>query len=381
MRKLTVTLSLGFFKSDIIFFNKHMKKILILILFFLIINANAAYDPIKRLRAEINLHQVTNKFPYNITKQRSIVIVLDNSNKIDLYWKEKSKQLHKGLILMNADPTAYVHIYDFYSNTIIHKAYLKYISKRKIMNMIVFDIPRNRVSILALTNLAEFNYSKAIWSINGNSINDLLYRMGLVVKRNKYKPENFLIPGQPEFIEDINIHSGETYENYPSIIARQKVGFALFEKINIPDNRPEERMDKAKLYNASVDRQNEQMKLMFYNHEYNWKAILFESNIEASRKGFQYVYFLSCTSGLNLRQTLDYPTGNEETHYMTTGDGDMMNKGFRRIVIEATELIHKGYLHQVISDDIFVGREWDAHTSMTGAIKNFFYSLENQFKN
>lgn len=322
-----------------------------------------------------------NSIPSSLTSGRTAVIIQDNQANDTEYWKLAANEFHKGFKQIGIDAVLYINSSDFHANGPVTTGFYNLLGQRKIKHTIFIKLSNEERQLIVAQNDAsgKIDYSKQAWIAKGQNTANLLFTLGLDVKQAKIASTNFLISSKPEFLEDMGIFSGSRIGNYPGAIMRQKVGVAKFRTLPIPEGINNEQKEIITKYNAQVVAKNIQLEQLFEGFEADWELIDYTSKEDALKERIQFVVFLVGTRGVNIRKMLNYPSGTNETHFIsvTPGvvEGDVSLKRLR-----AESFMHKVYIFQTRANDIYVGREWDADEKWEDALANFFFTLKRQFE-
>ena len=254
---------------------------------------------------------------------------------------------------------------------------MRLLKSRGVKNLI-FISRKNELEIVVLP---LNNKTGKAWKAAGINANSLVYRLGLAVKTANLTPDNFLLLNQPEFLEEVSFFDGNRYFTYPGIVRRQKIAVVQFPKAKVPDNASEEDKKLVEQFNLRVDEKNARLAEIMQDYPYEWELLDFKSKDDAISHGFQYILNLANSTGENIRMNMNYATDTNETHYISVTPGPLGLNGdpnLKRLAINKT--VHKVYIFQANTEDIFVGKEWDADVTWEKALTNFIFTLGRQLE-
>ena len=75
---------------------------------------------------------------------------------------------------------------------------------------------------------------------------------------------------------------------------------------------------------------------------------------------------------------MNYQTIAKETAYISTVKGDSTNTILKTIPVDA--LVHKFYIRQTVTHEVYVGKDWDADNTWSKALENFILNLKRAFR-
>lgn len=321
------------------------------------------------------------KIPSNLLSSRTGVILRNSDNLDRKSWKKHSQNFHRGFLQMGIDPVIYVFEQDLFANQKINETYLKLIGNRDVENLIILNKTQGKFEMIIASGFNKQNAfkKKAAWRAEDIDVTPLLYKLGIIVKRSDIPAINFLVLSDPDYVEDISFFKGSHLATYPGVLRRQKLGVARMDSIRIDKKLPEDQQQELRAYNRKVKQYNESLEKAFEQYPYQWEMFSFKDNDYALASGIQYVFQLVQTSGSGAKDLLNYPDHTKETQIISVTPGLIPGDvRLKRLPVET--VIYKGYIYQARTDDVYVGKEWDADTNWQDAIRNFIFTLKRQFE-
>lgn len=354
-----------------------------LLIFFLILGSSliGSGQP-NDLTMRMNLLTFSKEeIPQNLLSSRT-GIILRSSNEISrTEWTRVCVEFHEAFLQMGIDPVFYIHEQDMYANQQIWKSYMSLLNTRDLGNLIILEKKSGRyeMSITSSFNVQGYFLRKEAWTASGALIPELLFNLGLLIKKAEMPSTNFLVLTQPEFIEDINFFKGSRLPNWAGILRRQKLGVARLDSLRIDPKLPEENRKVLQDYNRQVAFYNRQLKQAFESYPYEWEMFSFKDNEYALASGIQYVFQMVRTTGSGAKDFLNYPDHTKETQIISVTPGAVPGTvRLKRLPVET--VVYKPYIYQARTDDIYVGSEWDADIQWQEAVRNFFFTLQRQLE-
>ncbi|MDW3196942.1 MAG: hypothetical protein R8G66_31485 [Cytophagales bacterium] len=321
------------------------------------------------------------KIPSNLLSSRT-GIILRTSDELDRKsWKKHGKTFHGAFLQMGIDPVIYLFEQDLFANKKVNEAYLKLIDNRDVENIIILSKSAGKFEMIIASGFNSQNVfkRKAAWRAADIDTTPLLYKLGIVVKRSDIPATNFLVLSDPDYVEDISFFKGSHLATYPGVLRRQKLGVALMDSIRIDNKLPDDEKQELLAYNRKVKQFNVSLEKAFAQYPYQWEMFSFKDNDYALASGIQYVFQLVQTSGSGAKDLLNYPDHTKETQIISVTPGLIPGDvRLKRLPVET--VVYKGYIYQARTDDVYVGKEWDADTDWQDAVRNFIFTLKRQFE-
>ncbi|MEM9324504.1 MAG: hypothetical protein AAGA85_02565 [Bacteroidota bacterium] len=352
-----------------------------ILLCFLIASLGLAAQTCSRLDAELaHLNYSIKAIPDNLASSRTAVVIYNQLEPVGDGWKTMASDMHSSLIQMAVDPVLYVNAFDQYANDQVNKRFEEVLSQRRIANLLIFVVKGAFEVEAVLVPLPRFTAKSirgAAWKATSSALDGLLYTLGTAVKEADLRNSNFLIATKPEFLEDINLFQGDRLLNYPGAMRRQKVGLALIEEMPVQSDMNDRQKAAVTAYNLQVQEMNPRLQEVFKQFEYDWQPIVYTTDQAAMGDRIQYIVFMMSTSGEHIRRMLNYDLDKNETDYLSVTPGPSLEDTQLK-KISAQDIVHKVYVRQTRSNDVFVGRDWDADDNAPDALRNFVYNWYRQ---
>ncbi len=320
---------------------------------------------------EVKLCNVGIDIPLSLFDSRSAVIISTNEKNEE--WKKSAHQTHRQLIRMNIDPVLYLHYQDFHASPYISRKFQQLFEARGISNLFIIDI-RNKSHELAIIPMrnGQLLYNESSWYEEAFSLNDVIFKLALQIKKLDVNYKNFLVPEYPEIVDDILVFKGKQYPNYPSRLTKATLAIALTPLLSEEQVSDPEKVTE---YNASITRWNETIKSAFAQYPFPHEFVYEDEDEALFKKRFQYVLRIINTSGNTIKKILNYEIDPSQTDYISVVP---LPNGSRTMkTIDMNRTVFKCYIQQTARSDVHVGRYWDADESVTAAIQNFITHLQN----
>ncbi|MFY0601008.1 MAG: hypothetical protein JXR03_15135 [Cyclobacteriaceae bacterium] len=324
--------------------------------------------------------------PDNLTSSRSAVVISIPETVSDGFikrgdWKKMAKEAHRSFKKIGVDGVVYIYKDDLSAGPEVHNAYMEILDKREIENIVSLKVSGSgydfnyELDIYPINGKVDLN--KSFYHISSKSTNELMLILGRQVLRQETARTNFLIPDEPEFLDDLVLYDGIRYVNVPSRLKSLKLAVAMFDSLDIPDNLSE--LDKKQLIskNQQISMANQELKRIMSKYPFKYELINFKSVEECYKKGYQYVLMPIISSGQTIKQMLNYNSNSNETVYVT----EVSKKGQKPVLkrIPSTGNMTKFYIKQTIAKDIHVGKYWDADVTWQKSLENFIDNLKFDF--
>ena len=347
-----------------------------LLVWLLLISVRGFSQLPSRFELELSLlQQKKADIPSTLTSSRSIVIYSGDDDR----WKEKCADFHASLIRVGIDPVTYIHAKELYASDFVRRKFHTFFARRQLINTIIIEDGNfSSLTVAANASNGALDFRRGSWTTKGASFSDNIFKLGLQLKSESLEEGNFLVLTKPEFLSDISLFKGRKYNNYSGAIRRQKVGLALFEEFTVSDLGPNSE-ELIKSYNEEIKRQNENLIKRFEPFQWSWEPIVYQSNEETLKKGIQYVVQIMGSYGSTVRGFLNYDQNTNETILVSYTPGPL-GGDVRLKKLRAEEFMYKVYIHQVRTDDIFPGEEWDSDVTWEESVRNFFFTMTRQFE-
>lgn len=321
--------------------------------------------------SEFQLISKTREVSPEIFHNRSTVIF--SSPRKDEVWKEKAERIHRQLIRMGVDPVIYLHYDDFTSGITVTRKFHDLMATRNISNIfLIHDGERiKQMAVIPFEN-GRMNFSGKSWYDEAASLNDVIFKFALEVKKLDISNTNFLVADYPEIVEDVILFNGKQYPNYPSRLTRATLAVTLYPTISDPDSI---NLPGIRNHNEKVEALNNTIKATFRDYPFPYQFVQDDTDENLYKNRFQYVLRVLNTSGKTIRNMLNYEVDENETDYISVVPLPNGSRTLKTYGID--EKVYKCYIQQTARSDVHVGRYWDADKSLSQAITNFLLHLQN----
>ncbi len=324
--------------------------------------------------------------PADLTSSRAAVVISipNETNKGFATrgdWKKTAREAHESFRKIGIDAVVYIYKDDLTAGPEITKAYNEVLIKRQISNIILLEISgigynlEYELNIFEVKNGVDLNQPK--YRISAKSMNELLLVLGRQVLRQDIARTNFLIPDQPEFLDDLVLYTGTRYVNVPGRLRSLGIAVVKFDTITIPDGISEVDRNALIKKNIEIDRANSELDQIMKTYPFQYELVNFTDVQSLYQKGFQYVLMPVISSGRTIKQMLNYKTSASETVFIS----EISKKGEKTTLkkIPANGNMAKYYIKQTIVMDVHVGSRWDADVTWQKALENFIENLKFDF--
>ena len=368
----------------------NMKRPIILIIVFLAI----IYGGYAQEEEEINvvgfrlLDYGRDNLPEDILKTRSAVFVsvppISRQSSERGHWKTFS-----------IDAVAYFNMDALFAGPDASNIYSDFLVRRDIKYIILLSEVRlkikNKESTRFVVAVTDFNgqqdyYSNGqkAWKEQGKELEKIMKNLLRVTVRREYEKTNHLIIDQPEFFGGLNFVASRRNESFPSDLRIDKLAVPIFTDYTIPDDAPGGILNKRieqEIRNANRrnDRLNIELDRLFGKYPYSYELVdISRGEDQLYKDGFMFLLLNVHTTGYNIKEMLNYEADPNETDYITVkyrSDGTVT---LRTIPVHAP--VHKFYVKQLFSKDLYIGETWDADETWQEALTNFLDNLVKKLK-
>ena len=368
-------------------------QLLFLFIFWLGFNLkgqdNTLFNPLKD-----RLIHFGREFPNELLSSRSVVFVqvpprptVFNQRR---EWKPLAEYTHRAFRALDIDAIAYYYLDDLRAGHEAAKNYTDFLRQREVKNVIFLTavkLPRDggtkihySVTILPFNGLPSLvDQEQVAWFEQDVTLEEVLRELRRDILNSDLPISNNLIPEFPEFFTTANIIEGNRFEIYNSDLRIDKLGVPLFQKIKMPSNYSSNENNHKTIkyiqqFNLEVDVKNQRLEDIMKGYPFEYYFIESgDGEMEVEKRGYQYILLDLHTTGTSIKEMLGYNMVEGETDYMT-----VINKGgdisLKKIPINAP--VVKYYVKQVLSDDVYLGSEWDADTNWEEALINYIEGLK-----
>lgn len=307
-------------------------------------------------------------------------------------WKAFSENAHLQFRKMGIDAIGYYYIDDLKAGRDASITFAKSIKKRNVKNIILLSQVLLKVKgkeanwfVIVITpfngGATYMKNGQKAWKTQNKDIKKVFKVLGKEVYKSKQPKTNFLITDLPEFFTDTDMIYGRRFGVNCRDLKVDKLCIPKFKKIEIPKNRPGGLINKnvekeIKKYNAQVDNNNAQLEKIIKDYPFEYRLSDAKTDDDFYREGFQYVLLKLNTSGVTIKELLNFKVDYTETDYITIKSTEH-GTTLRSIPVNAS--VNKYYVKHLYTKDVYTGAKWDADETWQDALKNFIRNMKNEF--
>jgi hypothetical protein len=305
----------------------------------------------------------SNQLPKDLLSKRAVVFMNVNS----LTWETEAKKVHDVFIQIGVDAVAYYALSDIMSGEDATTAFYSDITQRSIENLVIVNQSDVGFELYA-TKIPEkggfFQKGMDAFFLKSPSLKELGAKLQSTVSKSNLERENFLIIDVPETFKRTNVIKSRRVVDYNPDIRIDKLAVPKFENNIMLD------MDIEKA-NAELD--------SIMNQYYPFKYGLVDPGMSAEEMisdGYLMVLKKLENNGESLRRMLGYTLSEGETLLISIRKGEDEKVMKYRI----DEHVHKYYVQQLYTKDIYLGNSWDAGNSWQEALINHIANMKAKLK-
>ncbi|WKK82693.2 hypothetical protein [Marivirga arenosa] len=305
----------------------------------------------------------TDQLPKDLLSKRAVVFMNINS----LNWEKEAQIIHNNFVEIGVDAVAYYSLSDIMSGEDATKAFYSDITDRSIENMLIVHQMDSGFALYA-TKIPEeggfFQNGMKAFYLQDKTLKELGSQLRTLVNKSGLERENFLIIDVPETFKKTRVIKSRRVENFNPDIRIDKLAVPKFTESIMLD------MD--------VDQANMALDSIMENY-YPFEYGLVEPGMTAEEmisQGYLMVLKKLQNNGESLRRMLGYDLSEEETILISIRKGP--NEEVMKYRID--QQVHKYYVQQLYTKDIYLGEEWDAGQSWQEALFNHIENLKAKLK-
>ncbi len=304
------------------------------------------------------------KMPEKLLSERSVVFM----NTEGLEWETKAVKIHKYFNELGIDAVAYYALSDIMSGHDATNSFYYDITKRSIENMIIIHEANNQFS-LYIGKISEggqfFTQNMPVYQLSAPKIEDLGNKLKSQINQAGLERNNFLIIDVPETFNRTNVIKSRRVADYNADLRIDKLAVPKFES--------------SVMMTGNIEEINQELDTIMNNH-YPFRFGLVDSNItdeEMIAQGYLMVLRKLENNGESLKRMLGYEVKADETIYISVKNGDdpKVSK------FKKSDVVHKYYVQQLYTKDIYLGAEWDAASTWQQALINHTENINAALKN
>ncbi len=327
------------------------------------------------------------RLPANLTSSRSVVIISVPTSgyqgqEIRGNWRKVVEKAHGAFRKIGIDGIYYLPEADFFGGPEVTQKLLALFASRQVQNLIFITESGGQYQEVYEIKIIPFTGSHVSkvqpgYQISGPDFDNQLLSLGRTVLREQLERTNFLIPDDPEYIQELKLYTGTRFENYPGRLKGLKLAVVKFPEIPVQKEWDDQTKSAVDTENQQIKDQNLKLERFFSTYPYPYELVNYTGDGDLYKLGFQYALIPICSTGKNIRQTLNYKLKASETNYITAVSAET---GLKMETISSNSEVCKYYIKQTIAGDIHVGSRWDADTDWATALDNFIQNLTSELK-
>jgi hypothetical protein len=297
--------------------------------------------------------------PEDFLSKRAVVFMNVNS----LEWDKEAQKIHNSFIEIGVDAVAYYALSDIMSGEDATKAFYSDITRRSIENMLIVHQTASAFELYA-TKIPEeggfFQKDMQAFYLQAPSLKQLGADLKLFVNKSGLQRENFLIIEVPETFKRTSVIKSRRVVNFNPDIRIDKLAVPKFQ-----DNI---------MLNVDVDQANAELDSIMSQH-YPFRYGLVDSEMSVEQmisEGYLMVLKKLENNGESLRRMLGYDLSEGETLLISVRKGE--DEQVMKYRLE--QHVHKYYVQQLYTKDIYLGDEWDAGKTWQEALLNHVENLK-----
>lgn len=305
----------------------------------------------------------TNTLPKELLNERSVVFM----NVENLNWEVQANIIHSYFKEEGVDAVAYYSLSDILSGHDATNSFYKDISERSIDNLIIVHQSQSgfRLFVAQIPDDGGF-FKKGMpaYQISAPGLKELGAKLVSRLEQSGLERNNFLIIDVPEVFKRTNVIKSRRVENFNADIRIDKLAVPMFEESVVM----EENVNAA---NATLD--------SIMTEHYPFRYGLVRPNItdeEMIAQGYLMVLRKLENNGESLKRMLGYELSEDETIYISVRKGPLG----KVTKFSKAEPVHKYYVQQLYTKDIYLGPEWDADTTWQKALINHTENIKEALK-
>ncbi len=305
----------------------------------------------------------SNQLPEDLLSKRAVVFMNVNS----LKWDEEAQKIHNSFIEIGVDAVAYYALSDIMSGADATTAFYSDITERSIENMLIVHQANNGFELYA-TKIPEeggfFKNDMKAFFMQASSLTELGSDLQSRVNKSDLERENFLIIDVPETFKRTNVIKSRRVANFNPDIRIDKLAVPKFES-NI-------------MMDVDVEKANAELDSIMNQH-YPFEYGLVDPGMSAEEminEGYLMVLKKLQNNGESLRRMLGYKLSEGETLLISVRKGTDEKVMKYRI----DEHVHKYYVQQLYTKDIYLGDSWDVGKTWQEALINHVENLKAKLK-
>ncbi|PTB97929.1 hypothetical protein C9994_00455 [Marivirga lumbricoides] len=314
-------------------------------------------------QSDFPFFEETNSLPKNLLNERSVVFM----NVKNLDWEVQANIIHKYFKEEGVDAVAYYALSDILSGHDATNSFYRDINSRSIDNLIIVHQTNSGYSLFIAQIPDDGNFFKKgmpAYQLMAPGLKELGISFTNRLEQSDLERNNFLIIDVPEVFKRTNVIKSRRVESFNADIRIDKLAVPMFQE--------------SVMMTENVENANQQLDSIMKEH-YPFRYGIVRPNItdeEMIAQGYLMVLRKLENNGESLKRMLGYQLSDDETIYISVRKGPLgkvskFSKG---------ETVHKYYVQQLYTKDIYLGPEWDADTTWQKALINHAENIKEALK-
>lgn len=335
-----------------------MRLAIVLVMTFLVYGTSPVFG-----QNDFPFFQETNTLPKELLNERSVVFM----NVENLNWEVQANIIHSYFKEEGVDAVAYYALSDILSGHDATNSFYKDISERSIDNLIIIHQNESGFKLFVAQIPDDGGFFKKgmpAYQMSAAGLKELGAQFSNTLEQSNLERNNFLIIDVPEVFKRTNVIKSRRIEDFNADIRIDKLAVPMFEEsVMMTEN--------VEAANAALD--------SIMNAHYPFRYGLVRPNItdeEMIAQGYLMVLRKLENNGESLKRMLDYQLSEDETIYISVRKGSLGKVS----KFSKAEPVHKYYVQQLYTKDIYLGPEWDADTTWQKALINHAENIKEALK-
>lgn len=294
--------------------------------------------------------QLTDRLPKGLLSGKSIVI--HAYPKAPEQYKEQAAILQPAFQKAGVDAVAHYLFEDIFSGKEVIAAYREQINSREVDFVIYYIAGREHE--LIIMPFSEGFFTDGAFHMKNRNQEQLLDNLYLKTARSDQEKLNLLVLDVP------------AYTNYPKIIQGRR---GEFYDLNMKSGKVAIPKTEDSLFNKAIDT------IMAAHYPYQYGFVeAGSSDADLRKEGYRFIMYAVYASGRSVKKYLEYDTSPKESAYASVVE---KNGETEVKTIDINNPVYKFYIKHVQSDDVYLGKHYDADEEWHVALKNYIYNLRN----
>jgi hypothetical protein len=329
-----------------------------LFILFLVLVASLCYAQEKELFERLSSLSYTDQLPEKVLSSKTVVLIQTPLKRtrpeVRSDWTEIAEVAQPGFKKAGIDAVAYYYIDDLLSGSESYRSFLDAFDDRDLTHaaFLFFDGQSYKLILLKLTDRKFLiGVGQPAWKSEGTDLTNMFENLYRIAANSRLEKTNLLIIESPQYGEMITLIKGRRSEFYDLNFSSEKLAVLPF-------------ADTAEI--AAV----------MSAYPYKWGFV--DPNIEEKElrsKGYQYILYYTHATGKSVKEMLGYAKNDSETAYIS----EVVRNGASEISsYNINTPVYKFYVKHIFSQNVFIGKRWDAAPTWQKALDNYITNLRNE---